>query len=425
MTDLTKEIISIDDKYVMHSYNRFPIVIDRGEGCWVWDTNGDKYLDLIGGIAVNMLGYGDPKLAEAIYEQAKKVMHTSNIFYTEPQARLAEKLTTLAGMKKAFFCNSGAEANEAAIKLAKKAAKLSGNENKTKFVSALNSFHGRTLGAITATGQEKYQKSFTPLIPGFDYIEYNNIESLSIINEDTCAVILETIQGESGVRPATKEFLKATREVCDKYNAILIFDEVQTGMGRTGKMFAYEHFDVLPDIITAAKMLGGGFPIGACLVNEKYMNTFEPGDHASTFGGNPLACKASLTVIDRMEELDLLNRCVENGAYLKEKLSNLPKVKEIRGYGLMIGVEFEEDIAQKICSLGFKNQIMINAIGKNILRLVPPLIISKSDIDFAVRTLEKILSEIYPAKEELSEKTEDVCLINTIKDKVTSFFKRK
>ena len=394
MTELTKEIISTDDTYVMHTYNRFPIVIERGEGCYVWDTDGKKYLDLVGGIAVNILGHGDAPLAEAIAEQAKKLIHISNIFYTVPQATLAKKLTTLAGMKKAFFCNSGAEANEAALKLAKKAAKLSGNEKKTKIVSALNSFHGRTLGAITATGQTKYQKSFTPLVPGFDYIEYNNIEATDIIDDDTCAVIMEPVQGESGVHPATKEFLLAVREKCDKHNVALIFDEVQTGNGRCGKMFAYEIFGVKPDILTTAKMLGGGFPIGCCMAGEKYMNIFAPGDHASTFGGTPLACSAALAVLKRMEELNLIEKCEKNGEYFRQQLKEVPFVKEVRGYGLMIGAEFEKDITKKIASLGFNYGLIMNSIGDRIIRFVPPLIISRSDIDFAVKTIKKIVEEI-------------------------------
>ena len=391
MTDRTKNIISEDDTYVMHTYNRFPLVIEKGEGCYVWDTDGKKYLDLVGGIAVNILGHGDPCLAEAIAKQAKKLIHVSNIFYTENQAELAKRLTSLAKMKKAFFCNSGAESNEAALKLAKKAAKLTGNPDKTKIVAALNSFHGRTLGAITATGQEKYQKSFTPLVPDFQYVEYNNTEALDIIGENTCAVILEPIQGESGVHPANAEYLKAVREKCDIYNAALIFDEVQTGNGRCGKMFAYEIFGVKPDILTTAKMLGGGFPIGCCMADEKYMNVFTPGDHASTFGGTPLACAAALAVLDRIEELHLLENCENMGHYFAEKLKTIPHIKEVRGYGLMLGAEFDCDIAKKIASLGFGKGLIVNAIGDRIIRFVPPLIIGKTEIDFAVKTIKEIV----------------------------------
>lgn len=399
MTDLTKELIITDDTYVMHTYNRFPIVIDHGEGSYIWDTDGNKYLDMLAGIAVNILGYGDETLANAIGEQAKKLMHTSNLFYTAPQSLLAKKLVELSGMKKAFFCNSGAEANEAALKLAKKAAKNEENPLKTKVISATNSFHGRTLGAITATGQVKYQKSFTPLIPGFDYIEYNNIKQLEdTIDDNTCAVIMEIIQGESGVRPATKEFLLAARELCTKYHAALIFDEVQTGMGRTGKMFAFEHFDIKPDILTLAKMLGGGFPIGACLASEKFAGVFTPGDHASTFGGNPLACTAALVTINKVEELNLLENSAKLGDYLKEALANLPHVKEVRGCGLMIGIEFDVPIAKKVLSFGFKNQIILNAIGESIIRLVPPLILSEYDADIAIKAINKSILDTIVAE---------------------------
>jgi len=392
MTDKTKEIMTKDQDYVMHTYGRFPIVIERGEGCYCYDMEGNKYLDLIGGIAVNILGYGDPVLGEAIGKQAKNIIHTSNLFYTIPQPRLAERLTKLAGMRKAFFCNSGAEANEAALKLARKAAKLTGRETKTKIVSTYNSFHGRTMGAITATGQEKYQKSFLPLIPGFDYIEYNNVEQLDVIDEDTCAVIVEPIQGESGVHPATKEFLQAMREKCDKYNVALIFDEVQTGMGRTGKLFAYMHFGVKPDILTSAKMIGGGFPMGCCMAGEKYMDIFTPGDHASTFGGTPLACTAAMTVLDRMEELSLLENCTKMGEYFMEALKTLPHLKEVRGKGLLIGVEFDKPVAKTISTEGFKHGVIMNSIGDSIIRFVPPLIIKKEDIDFAVDVIKKIMN---------------------------------
>ena len=393
MTELTKEIMTLDENYVMHTYGRFPIVIEKGEGCYCFDTEGNKYLDLIGGIAVNILGYGDPVLGEAIGKQAKGIIHTSNLFYTIPQPKLAERLTKLAGMRKAFFCNSGAEANEAAIKLARKAAKLMGRDTKIKIVTAYNSFHGRTLGAITATGQEKYQKSFLPLVPGFDYIEYNNIKQTDVIDEDTCAVIMEPIQGESGVHPATKEFLEAVREKCDKYNVALIFDEVQTGMGRTGKIFAYMHYGVKPDILTTAKMIGGGFPMGCCMANEKYMDVFTPGDHASTFGGTPLACTAALTVLDRIEELKLLENCTSMGEYFMESLKTLPHIKEVRGKGLMIGAEFDCDIAKTISKEGFKKGVIMNSIGDRVIRFVPPLIIKKEDIDFAVKAIKAIIEE--------------------------------
>ncbi|MBO4549008.1 MAG: aspartate aminotransferase family protein, partial [Abditibacteriota bacterium] len=327
-----------DDTYVMHTYGRFPMVLERGCGVYVYDTEGNEYLDMVAGIAVNMLGYGDKELTDAIAKQAAQLMHTSNLFYTEPQGRLAKRLAEAAGMKRVFFCNSGAEANEAALKLARKAAKKL-SDHKTQIIAALNSFHGRTLGAITATGQKKYQKSFTPLVPDFDYIEYNNTASLeAAVSDRTCAVIMEPIQGESGVRPATQEFLEAVRRLCDKHNAAMILDEVQTGMGRTGRTFAFEHYGVKPDIVTLAKMLGGGFPIGACMAGEKYAGVFEPGDHASTFGGNPLACAAALAVTDRYFRDKLGDNALATGARLMEELKKVEGIAEVRGKGLMIGL---------------------------------------------------------------------------------------
>ncbi|MBQ9359016.1 MAG: aspartate aminotransferase family protein, partial [Abditibacteriota bacterium] len=339
MNDLTRKVMETDDAYVMHTYGRFPVVLEKGRGVYVTDTEGKTYLDMVAGIAVNMLGYGDEALAEAIASQARSLMHTSNLYYSIPQGKLAEKLVRASGLKRVFFCNSGAEANEAALKLARKAAKRSGNPDKIRIVAALNSFHGRTMGAITATGQEKYRKNFTPLVPGFDYVEYNNTEQLEkAVGPDTCAVILEPIQGESGVRPAEKQYLQAARRLCTDNNAALILDEVQTGMGRTGKMFAFEHFGIKPDVLTMAKMLGGGFPIGACAAGEGFDDVLVPGDHASTFGGNPLACAAALEVLRRMEEDRLVENSAETGAFLKQALSGLPQVDEVRGLGLMIGV---------------------------------------------------------------------------------------
>ncbi|MBR4748346.1 MAG: acetylornithine transaminase [Abditibacteriota bacterium] len=385
MKDITRTIIERDDTWVMHTYGRFPMVLEKGSGVYVYDTEGRCYLDMVAGIAVNMLGYGDRELSEAIARQAATLMHTSNLFYTEPQGRLAEWLARAAGMKRAFFCNSGAEANEAALKLARKAAKRDGRPgDKTQIIAALNSFHGRTLGAITATGQTKYQKSFTPLVPDFDYIEYNDAAALeAAMSERTCAVILEPIQGESGVRPATGEFLEAVRRLCDKYDAAMILDEVQTGMGRTGRTFAFEHYGVKPDIVTLAKMLGGGFPIGACIAGEKYADVFAPGDHASTFGGNPLACAAALAVIGRYERDRLGDNAAAVGARLMEKLSQTQGIDLVRGKGLMIGLVLSEPVAKKTVTEGFGCGVILNAIGDSIIRLVPPLILTAEQADEA------------------------------------------
>lgn len=384
------EIMALDDQYVMHTYARLPVVFVRGEGCFVYDTEGKEYLDLVAGIAVNGLGHCPPKVVEAICEQAKKLMHTSNLYYTLPQPRLAKLLVEISGMSKAFFCNSGAEANEAAIKLARKAAKVNHSAEKIEIVTAEQSFHGRTMGAITATGQLKYQKNFTPLVPGFKHVPYNDIGELrAAVSGRTCAVLLEPVQGESGVHPAKADFLRAARELCDKYAAALIFDEVQTGLGRTGKMFGFQHFDVVPDIITLAKTLGGGFPIGCCLARDEWADVFEPGDHAATFGGNPLACAAAIAAVTEIREGGWVKNAEEVGNYFRERLSELTGIKEVRGLGLMIAAEFTEPKAKTVAAKALENGLIVNAIGENVLRFVPPLILTKELVDRAIDILIK------------------------------------
>lgn len=383
-------IMALDNQYVMHTYARLPVVFVRGEGCFVYDTEGKEYLDLVAGIAVNGLGHCPPKVVEAICDQAKTLMHTSNLYYTLPQPRLAKLLVEISGMSKAFFCNSGAEANEAAIKLARKAAKVNHSAEKIEIVTAEQSFHGRTMGAITATGQLKYQKNFMPLVPGFKHVPYNDIGELrAAVSGRTCAVLLEPVQGESGVHPAKADFLRAARELCDKYAAALIFDEVQTGLGRTGKMFGFQHFDVVPDIITLAKTLGGGFPIGCCLAKDEWADVFEPGDHAATFGGNPLACAAAIAAVTEIRDGGWVKNAEEVGNYFKERLLELPGIKEVRGLGLMIAAEFTEPKAKAVASKALENGLIVNAIGENVLRFVPPLILTKELVDRAVDILIK------------------------------------
>ena len=395
--------IELDNKYVMHTYARLPVVFVRGEGCFVYDTEGKEYLDLVAGIAVNGLGHCPPKVVEAIREQAGTLMHTSNLYHTVPQPKLAKLLVEISGMTKAFFCNSGAEANEAAIKLSRKAAKIvrgrdssgpnpspeeSRPNGKFEIVTAEQSFHGRTLGAITATGQPKYQKSFVPLVPGFRYVPYNDIEALkSTVGENTCAVFLEPVQGESGVHPASPEYLKAARELCDRFNAALVFDEVQTGLGRTGRMFGYQHFGVVPDVMTLAKTLGGGFPIGCCLARGKWADVFEPGDHAATFGGNPLACAAAIAAVTEIKDGGWVQNAERVGAYFRQRLKTLPGVKEVRGLGLMIAVEFEEPKAKAMAAKALDNGLIVNPIGEHILRFVPPLILTRELVDRAMQVL--------------------------------------
>ncbi len=391
--------MALDSKYVMHTYGRLPVVFVRGEGCFVYDAEGKEYLDLVAGIAVNNLGHCPPKVVEAIREQAGVLMHTSNLYYTTPQPQLAKLLVEASGMTKAFFCNSGAEANEAAIKLARKAAKAhpspqpspargEGVGEKSEIVTAEQSFHGRTLATITATGQPKYQKSFTPLVPGFRYVPYNDVDALkAAVGENTCAVILEPVQGESGVHPATLEFLQAARELCDRFGAALVFDEVQTGLGRTGKLFGYEHFGIKPDVMTLAKTLGGGFPIGCCLARDNWADVLEPGDHASTFGGNPLACAAAIAAVTEIKDGGWVENAETVGAYFREQLGTLPGIKEVRGLGLMIAAEFTEPKAKTIATKALEKGLIVNAIGDYTLRFVPPLILTRELVDRAIGIL--------------------------------------
>ncbi len=386
-----EHIQELDKKYVMSTYGRQPLTIVRGRGTRVWDTEGKEYLDFVAGIAVNGLGHCHPKVVAAIREQAGVLIHTSNLYYTEGQPTLAQMLVDSSEFDRAFFCSSGAEANEAALKLARKWGKRT-EEEKTGIVSAVNSFHGRTMGAITATGQPKYQKSFAPLVPGFDYVPYNDIEALAAaVSNATCAVILEPVQGESGVHPAKEEYLQAARDLCDKVGALLIFDEVQTGLGRTGKLFAYEHYNVVPDVMTLAKTLGAGFPIGAMLARGEAAYVFEPGDHAATFGGNPLACSAAIATISTIRDEQLVDNAEQMGSYLHGKLRELDipgaPVREVRGLGLMIAIEFANPLARSVASTALENGLILNAIGESIIRILPPLTITKEDADLAVDIL--------------------------------------
>lgn len=393
MTDTKK----LTDTYIMHTYNRFQTEIVRGEGVYVFDENGKKYLDFTAGIAVNSLGYGDEDCIKAVEEQLHKINHCSNLYYSRPQAEVAEILVKNSCFEKVFFCNSGAEATETMIKIARKFGKTKG-ENCSKIITMKNSFHGRTTGAITATGQTKYQKSFTPLLPDIVYAEFNNIESIKeLADENTCAVIVEPMQGEGGMKPATKEFLENLRKFCNENNILLCFDEVQCGIGRTGELFAYQSYGVEPDMVGMAKGLANGIPIGAVAAKGIASTILEAGDHASTFGGNPLACSAAKVVLTKLTKENLLQNVKDTGTYLKNKLSKLVEkydfVKEVRGLGLMLGLELTvpaKDILNKCME---KNLLLIGA-GANIIRFVPPLIITKADADKAISILDEILGEV-------------------------------
>lgn len=390
---------SLEKQYIINTYNRQPeatLYLMRGEGVYVWDEAGNRYLDFVSGLAVNSLGHCHPAVVEAISNQAHKLMHTSNLYYTEPQVRLAETLVMHTTADKVFFCNSGAEANEAAIKLARKYGKQNRGEGAHEIITAERSFHGRTLAAVTATGQPKYHQGFEPMVSGFRYGKFNDLESFaSLVNENTCAILVEPVQGEGGVYPASQEFLDGLRKLCDEHKLLLMFDEVQCGVGRTGKFLACDHYGVEPDVYTLAKALGGGLPIGVMGARGKAADVLVPGDHASTFGGNPVTCAAANAVLKVMLANQFLTRVEQAGHYFTEKLRKLdyPGIVEVRGLGLMIGLEINGDGAAvaKACQ---ENGLLINCIGGKILRFIPPLVVEEEHIDAAVSVLQEALSTI-------------------------------
>jgi acetylornithine/N-succinyldiaminopimelate aminotransferase len=391
----TEELKLSAQQYLMDTYTRQPISIVRGRGTKVYDLEGREYIDFVGGIAVNSLGHGHPDLVLAIQKQAAQLIHTSNLYYTEPQVKLAQVLVDHSFADKAFFCNSGAEANEAAIKLARRYSHDKYGAGRFEIITMKQSFHGRTMATLTATGQEKVQKGYEPLLPGFSYVTFNHLAELEqAIDDKTAAVMLEPIQGEGGVHIADRDYLKAVRELCTQKDILLIFDEVQTGMGRTGTLFAYEQLGVQPDVMTLAKGMGGGMPIGACLAKDAVAKAFGPGSHASTFGGNPLACAAALAVFRVLLEGPVLEQARRMGDYLGKGLSECKErhhvVRDVRGLGLLQGVEVEMD-AKRVVSDCLRRGILINATGDHVLRFVPPLIITQTEID---RLLE-VLSQIF------------------------------
>jgi predicted acetylornithine/succinylornithine family transaminase len=394
----TGEIIQLSDKYVMHTYGRTGLAPVRGEGVRLWDAEGREYLDFVAGIAVNSLGHCHPAVVRAVQEQAARLMHVSNLYYIESQARLAELLVQNSCCDRAFFCNSGAEANEGAIKLARKYAKQKHGPERYEIITAEKSFHGRTLATITATGQAKYRQGFEPLPAGFKYVPFNDLDALRrAAGPQTCAVMLEPVQGEGGVNVATPEYLAGVRELCDRNGLLLIFDEVQCGLGRTGKFLAYQHYGVEPDIITLAKALGGGFPIGAMLAGEEVAAAFKPGDHASTFGGNPLACAAGLAAMRVLLEEGVVQNCARVGEYFKEKLTALKNkysfIKEVRGLGLLLGMELAVE-GGGIVDRCREQGLLINCAGGNVLRFTPPLVITMEDVDRALEIMDGVLSTI-------------------------------
>ncbi|MGD9328781.1 MAG: aspartate aminotransferase family protein [Cyclobacteriaceae bacterium] len=388
--DSTQEL---ENSYHFDLYRRIPVTLVKGKGIYVWDSKGDKYLDFLSGIAVNALGHSHPAVIKAIRNQAQKLIHTSNIYYTVPQARLAKLLCGLSGYERVFFCNSGLEANEAAIKLARKIGNIKGK--KGSIVSFTGGFHGRSLASISM-GSEKLQKGFGPLPEGFQKLPFNDLKAAKEnINKDTIAVFVEAVQGEGGVIPADRNFITGLQQHCQEHDVLLIFDEIQTGFGRTGNLFGFMHYGVKPDIITVAKALGGGFPIGALLTTEEISKGFDYGDHGTTYGGNPLACNVAETVVTTIINKELIGNAQKLGTYMLDRLEKLsrklPIINEVRGLGLMVGIELKvpcRPIMIKMLERGF----LVNCTAEKTIRLLPPLIVRKREIDSLIKNLYRVLS---------------------------------
>lgn len=386
-----EEIKKLDQEKIVGTYSRYDMVADHGKGAKCVSVDGKEYIDFTAGIGVNCLGFCDDGWVEAVTAQLKKLQHVSNLFYSEPQVKAADLLTKRTGLKKVFFGNSGAEANEAAIKTARKYGTTQRGVHVNKIISLANSFHGRTMATITATGQEKYHKFFTPFLEGFKYCEANNIEQLkSLVDDDTCAIMMEMVQGEGGVLDLDPAFVKAAETLCHEHDLVFIVDEVQTGIGRTGKLFAYEYFDVVPDIVTFAKGIGGGLPIGGVLFGEKCCDVLKPGDHGTTYGGNPVACAGAVEVLTRIDDA-FLEEVQKKAAYLKEKLQELPHVTAVSGLGMMIGVSLEGKEAPEVVKKALEEGLMV-LTAKDKVRLLPPLTITYDEIDQGIAILKKALS---------------------------------
>ncbi|MEA3471476.1 MAG: acetylornithine transaminase [Thermodesulfobacteriota bacterium] len=391
----TEELISASNEFIMNTYTRLPVVLVKGNGVHVWDSDGREYIDFLAGIAVCGLGHSHSKVVDAIKKQAETLTHVSNIYHIEPQIRMARILVENSFADKVFFCNSGAEANEAAIKIARKYAHERMEGNKYEIITMKNSFHGRTLTTVAATGQEKFHRGFEPLPEGFRYVPFDDLNALEeAITEKTCGIMLEPIQGEGGVRIPAGDYLAGVRRICDERDILLILDEVQTGMGRTGDLFAYEKSGIEPDIMTLAKALGNGFPVGAMLAKEEVASAFEPGSHASTFGGNPLAMAAGNAVMEAILNDGILENCRETGNYFLERLEGLktkyPVIQEVRGRGLMIGVELSIE-GTGIVHEALKRGVLMNCTCGNVLRFVPPLVVTEGDVDRVIDILDEIL----------------------------------
>ncbi|MDY0133071.1 MAG: aspartate aminotransferase family protein [Desulforegulaceae bacterium] len=394
------ELIEVSDSNIANTYARYPFMIERGEGLKIYDEKGRSFYDFFSGISVCSLGHCHPEVVEAVKNQAEKLFHVSNLYYTLPQTNLSKKLVDSSFADRVFFANSGAEANEAAIKLARKYGCDNYGIHKNKIITFLNSFHGRTLGTIAATGQDKIKKGFAPIPEGFDYAVFNDIESVKkLVSEKTCAIMLEPVQGEGGIIPADKKFLKDLRKLCDKNHILLIFDEIQTGVGRTGKLFCYENYDVIPDIMTLAKALGNGMPIGCMLASNHVMQSFGPGSHGTTFGGNPISCAAADKVLEIIQRDNLCEKALEKGRYLLDLMMKLKEkhkfIKDVRGLGLLIGVELDKNIeVESLVKKFYEKGFLINIIQGHIIRLSPPLIIDNETIEMFAKTADIVFGEL-------------------------------
>lgn len=398
LSKATERVAQREAQYLFSTYKRSPLFIKDGKGMIVRDVQGRTYIDMLGGIAVNALGYNHPRIVKALRQQAGRVIHTCNLFYHPYQGLLAERLVKRSGLARAFFTNSGTEAVEAAFKVAHAYAKKKGRDDKFEIVAVENSFHGRTTGALAATGTDRYRKPFEPLLPGVVFTPANDAAALQVcVSEHTSAIIMETIQGESGIYPMAGEFVQAARALCDRYDALLILDEIQCGLGRTGRYFCFQKFGVQPDLVTLAKPLAAGLPLGALLGGERVAHVLEPGEHGTTFGGGPLACRVALEFLDVLEEENLLDHVTRMGAYFRERLDamrdRLPGLVDVRGDGLMIGIEFEgrgKALAERLLEAGF----IVNPIQDRILRLLPPYIIEPTHIDQFVEALATVVSSL-------------------------------
>jgi len=388
----------MEENCVMNTYGRYDVTFEKGLGCKIYDTDGQEYVDFVSGVAVNCLGHSHPAIINAITNQSSKLIQSSNYYWNTAHKLLAKKLIDNCDHSKVFFCNSGTESVETALKIARKYGTLKDTEEKNIFIYMDNSFHGRTMGALSVTGQEKYQKDFRPLIEGTRKVKFNDIEDLkNNFNEKVCGIIIEPIQGEGGINIASVEFLKEARNLCDKYDALLIFDEVQCGIGRIGSLFAYKKFSVIPDVICIAKGLGGGFPIGATITNEKASAAFVPGDHGSTFGGNPLGSAVGVAVLTELLDGGVIEKIEEKSMYIKDRLLKMKEqygvIDEIKGMGLLIGIRLKTD-TKKFCKSCFDKRLLVIAAGNNVVRLLPPLNVTKSEIDEALDIFQVVISEI-------------------------------